>query len=165
MKRVIKGKTFNTDTSTMVARYEYEDDKGYDTTAKVYQSRGGAFFIVHSWREVDNFGEDLTKHYFEESSREEIERMIARGPESIEVIDESALALPPEAQAEEEPAATAYLRLPVALKNRIEAAAKEAGLSLNAWAIRCFENCCDRDRTIKVGAAVAAANEGLTRRS
>jgi hypothetical protein len=34
-----------------------------------------------------------------------------------------------------------HLLLPPALKKRIAAAAKEAGTSLNAWAIRCFERC------------------------
>jgi hypothetical protein len=70
------------------------------------------------------------------TTRDEIEQMIARGV-SLEIIDEKALALPPEAEEEPEPAATAYLRLPPALKSRIEAAAAEDGISLNAWAIRC----------------------------
>jgi len=144
VKRVIEGRTYNTDTSTRVARYEYEDDKGYDTEATVYQNRGGAFFIVHSWQELHPRGDQRTdmieKYLFEASSREQIERMIARG-QTMEIIDENALTVPPEAEEEEEPATTAYLRLPPALKNRIEAAAKKDRLSLNAWAIRCFETC------------------------
>jgi predicted HicB family RNase H-like nuclease len=147
VKRVINGKTYNTDTSTLVAQYEYEDDKGYQTVAEVYQNRGGAFFIVHSWTEPmpgSQFNEMIHKVLLEESSREEMERLIDRGEVSIEIINEDALAVPPEAEAEEEPATTAYLRLPPALKNRIEAAAKDDGLSLNAWAIRCFERCAEQ---------------------
>jgi predicted HicB family RNase H-like nuclease len=153
VKRVIDGKTYNTDTSTLVAQYEYEDDKGYETVAEVYQNRGGAFFIVHSWKEPDpdsQFGETTDKVLFEASSREEMERLIARGQHSIEILDEGALALPPEAEAEEEPATTAYLRLPPALKNRIEAAAKKEELSLNAWAIRCLEICASRKERVRL---------------
>jgi hypothetical protein len=148
MKRVIDGKTYNTDTSTIVARYEYEDDKGYDTVATVYLNRGRAFFIVHEWSEVVDSGyasienrvweTKVEKHYFEPITREGVEQLITR-QNNIEILDEAALAVPPEAEEEGEPSATAYLRLPVALKNRIEAAAKKHGLSLNAWAIRCFE--------------------------
>lgn len=166
MKRVIDGKTYNTDTSTVVARYEYEDDKGYEVEATVYQTKGGAFFIVHEWqtgrRTPSGDWETIAKCDVEATSREELERMINRG-DNLEIIDERALSLPPEAEEEPEPVATAYLRLPPALKNRIEVAAAEAGVSLNAWAIRCFEACCDRDKTVKIASAVASANLDLTR--
>jgi len=140
MKRVMNGKTYNTDTATAVAWYEYEDDKGYETKATVYQNRGGAFFIVHTWVQSDINDEPERQVYFEETDREQIETMIVEGRQ-IEVLDEKALVVPPEAEAEAEPATTAYLRLPPALKLRIEWAATSEGLSLNAWAIRCFENC------------------------
>jgi predicted HicB family RNase H-like nuclease len=156
VKRIIDGKTYNTDTSTLIARYEYEDDKGYDTTANIYQNRNGAFFIVHEWSEETikswndiekmEWDQKVMKYYFEASSREEIAQLVAR-QDNIEILDERALAVPPEAEEETEPAATAYLRLPVALKNRIEAAARKDGLSLNSWAIRCFENCAGREAT------------------
>jgi predicted HicB family RNase H-like nuclease len=98
----------------------------------------------------------------EPTSREELERMVACN--SLKIIDEKALTLPPEAEEESEPAATAYLRLPPALKSRIEAAAAGDKLSLNAWAIRCFESCCDRDKSVKVANQVAKVNLDLTRR-
>ena len=154
MKRVINGLTYNTDTSTAVARYEYEDDKDHDTKATVYQNRGGAFFIVHEWQEPDprhsGYGhpEMIDRIYFEETSREAIENLMTMGLQQVEVLDEKALALPPEAEDEEEPATTAYLRLPPALKSRIEAAAKADKLSLNAWAIRCFEKCAGSDAAV-----------------
>ena len=40
-----------------------------------------------------------------------------------------------------EPEATIYIRLPRPLKERIEAAAKGEGVSLNAWVMRCVERC------------------------
>jgi HicB family len=53
---------------------------------------------------------------------------------------------PPEAAAEESPGSTLYIRVPTSLKNRIEALAKEADLSLNAWTMRCVERCAEMDR-------------------
>ena len=46
---------------------------------------------------------------------------------------------PPEAQAEAEPGATLYLRLPASLKARVEEAAEEAKLSTNAWCMKVLE--------------------------
>ncbi len=147
MKRVIDGKTYNTDTSAVVARYEYENEKDYHVEATVYQTRGGAFFIVNKWQveQPGRYGnwEPVDKLHVEAATREELERMITRGDtDNLEIIDEKALTLPPEAEEEAEPVTTAYLRLPPALKSRVEAAAAEAGTSLNSWAIRCFEACC-----------------------
>jgi predicted HicB family RNase H-like nuclease len=157
VKRIIDGRTYNTDTSTLIARYEYVDDKGYDTTANIFQNRNGAFFIVHEWSEETVKGWDdyekekweqkVMKYYFEASNREKITQLVAR-QDNIEILDERALTAPPEAEEEAEPAATAYLRLPLALKNRVEAAARKDGLSLNAWAIRCFENCAGHEATM-----------------
>ena len=39
MKRVIEGKTYNTDTATRVAQYDYENEKGYSVTVDLYQNR------------------------------------------------------------------------------------------------------------------------------
>ena len=57
MKRVIEGKTYNTDTATIVASYEYTDEKENEVTVGLYQTRGGTFFGVHSWVEEDSEGD------------------------------------------------------------------------------------------------------------
>src|SRR5215469_14823532 len=143
MKRVIEGKTYNTDTATRVARYDYENEKGYSVTVHLYQNRGGAFFEVHTWEEDDiNLG-TYQRYIFETISRDGIDRLLtgrfAKG--GIEVFDEKALTLPPEAEEKEGPSMTIYFRLPPSLKVRIEASAREAGLSINAWMLRCAERC------------------------
>lgn len=51
---------------------------------------------------------------------------------------------PPEASAEREDAATIYMRVPKALKTRLESAASDAKLSGNVWAMRCIERCLDK---------------------
>ena len=48
---------------------------------------------------------------------------------------------PPEAVAEAELGATIYIRVPVALKRRVEEAARRDKVSGNVWAMRCVEKC------------------------
>ena len=139
MKRIIDGVTYNTDTATAVARWEYEDENGYDTEAVLYQTRGGAFFIVHSWNT-----ENKPKVYFESINRESIARLVER-TDNLTIINEDILSDPPEATAEQSPGATLYLRIPSALKDQAESSAKSDGLSVNAWAMRCIERCAQLD--------------------
>jgi len=81
-KRVINGKTYNTASSTLVARYRYEDDKDYPVNASVYQTRGGAFFIVHA-TEIDR-DEPLDLH-FEAADRDTLERLVEHA-DDLEII-------------------------------------------------------------------------------
>jgi len=49
MKRLIDGVTYNTDTATLLARSDYEGDwnnNKYPVEGELFQTRGGAFFIV-----------------------------------------------------------------------------------------------------------------------
>lgn len=135
MKRVIEGVTYNTDTAAIVARWEYEDENGYDTEATLYRTRGGAFFIVHLWT-VD----EKQKAYFEAVNRDGVQRVLDRA-NNLEILNEAILDAPPEAEAS--PSATLYVRLPSGLKDRLETLAKQDGLSLNAWTMRCVERCGD----------------------
>jgi hypothetical protein len=140
MKRVIQGQTYNTDTSALVALYQYEDEKQREVHVSVYQTRGGAFFEVHSWEERSGPNDALEPRvYFEPVTRHDLEQLMSVG--NIDVVDEQALTLPPKAGAESEPNAAIYFRLPPALKNRVETVAKAAGLSINSWMTRCVERC------------------------
>jgi hypothetical protein len=136
MKRVIDGKSYNTDTATIVAKWEYKDQDDYDTEATLYQTRGGAFFIVDVWEN----DEGHPKVYFETMSRDEVRRLVER-TDNLAIINGKMLDEPPEAAEGETPGATLYLRVPASLKERVEVAASEAKLSVNAWAMRCIENC------------------------
>ncbi len=135
MKRIIDGVTYNTDTATAVARWEYEDENGYDTDAVLYQTRGGAFFIVNTWDT-----EDKSKVYFEAVSRDFVTKLVER-TDNLTILNDEVLADPPEATAEQSPGATLYLRVPSSLKDQAESAAKSDGISVNAWAMRCIERC------------------------
>jgi hypothetical protein len=140
MKRIIRGRTYNTDTATHVAhsRYFYSDNVWEEATeheANLYLTRGGAFFAV-----VTKPDEDASKATIEPMTWEDAEKWVMESGET-ELYDESVFAAPPEAGEEAEPEATLYLRVPRALKERIEAHAKEADISLNSWAMRCLERC------------------------
>lgn len=126
MKRIINGVSYNTDTATVVAWYDYVGDEGIEREATVYQTRGGGFFVVHSWEE-----DGRRRHSFEPTDRSLIADMI--GPSALQ-------------GQQSEPEATIYLRVPASLKKRIEEHAKLEGLSVNSFALRCFERCIGRSR-------------------
>ncbi len=143
MKRIIDGVTYNTDTSTRLAESEYgatynlEDCQCEGT---LYQTRGGAYF-VHEQLNL-GYNRELAEEMFKE-------RFVALSPKGaqdwmmtgeVEVFH-NPFAEPPEAAAETEPGATLYVRVPASLKTRIEEAARNDSSSLNAWALRCMEQC------------------------
>lgn len=140
MKRVIDGVTYNTDTATVVARWDYRDFDGLDTDATLYQTRGGAFFAVHEWEVPDrDCGVPRRKVWFEAMQRDRVEHLIEYA-KNLAIVAPDILGEPPEAEAEKTPGATLYIRVPASLKAQIETAASEARLSVNAWAMRCLES-------------------------
>jgi hypothetical protein len=142
MKRVINGKTYNTDTATVVARWALTDDKGYENKVTLYRNRGGAFFAVYAWNVKDERGDFDPKFLFEEYSADDVGRL-PEYADQLEIIDEKLLTAPPEVRSDE-PAdldSTIYYRLPASLKRRIEHSASTQNLSVNAWMLRCTERC------------------------
>jgi len=157
LKGLVDGKTYNTDTATKVARWDYKDENQYDTDVTLYQTNGGAFFAVHEWTTQGNQytgAVSQQKTYWETLTRDEVDKLLM-SKDGIEVLNDS-LDTPPEAVNEEEPAATIYLRIPPALKRSVDAAAVRDGVSVNTWGIRALE-----DRlTSGMGIAAAAPVTG-----
>jgi hypothetical protein len=91
MKRVINGKTCNTNTAAVAARWEYEDLKGHETNATLFQTKGGAFFVVHQWETSECW-----KTYFGELTHQDVNELV-RQTDNLEIIDQTALSEPPEA--------------------------------------------------------------------
>ena len=162
MKRIIDGITYNTDTSTRLATSDYETDYNHASRpceGTLYQTRGGAYF-VHEVISLE-FDEDaqinVVKGRFKALSGVEAQEWIMTG--EVEVIH-NPFADPPEAEAEAEPGATMYIRVPASLKNRVDDAARGANLSTNALAIRCMENCLAHNRHIAMAIeAIEKSNE------
>ena len=146
MKRIINGVSYNTETSTEIAKFEFsEDDVGEGNTGfeTLYQTRGGAFF-THAYRRTVTPDETAPNgrllrevNSFNPMTRDEAQDWIMNG--NVEVFSDIFGEMP-EAAEEVNPESTIYVRVPTSLKDRIEAAAKTAGQSVNAWAIRCLES-------------------------
>jgi predicted HicB family RNase H-like nuclease len=151
MKRVIDGVTYNTDTSTMIARAEedhefnsYTGEAAKSLQVVLYQTRGGAFFL-HTYTETSRQnaeGEwrDIVRNEFDPMTASEARHWITNSRHQVEVLND-VFGEPPEAAAEESPGKTIYLRVPASLKDQIEAAAETEKLSVNSWAMRCMESC------------------------
>ena len=130
-KRIIDGKTYNTETATQLAGWD-EDNGPYDSGEYLYQTRFGAFFRY--WY-LDGAAEDdfeRIQPLTPDEAREWLEKKVSWQPELIEKL----FGEMPEAGSGE---AKFTLRLPESLRNRAAAAAGENGQSLNAWIVRCIE--------------------------
>ena len=134
MKRIIDGKTYNTETATLVgvkyfAREEFE---------RLHQNRYGAYFL-HRCREewIEQAGlVDLVsiKPLTPAEAQGWMEEHLAGAPELVEAHFGE---MPEAGQGE----SRFTLRLPDVLKHRIDALAKSSGQSTNAWVTRCLERC------------------------
>jgi predicted HicB family RNase H-like nuclease len=155
MKRIINGVTYNTETSTRIARSEWQEPYGTDLeiehSATLYQTRSGAFF-VHETVTTPYYDNDEREwsekktQSFDVLSYDQAREWVLQG--EMEVFDDSVLELAPEAREEEDeqPEANVFLRMPSSLKRRIEEAARSEKQSTNAWMLRCAERCLDQAR-------------------
>lgn len=123
MKRIIDGKTYNTETSTKIdAEWQHPQSPTFND---LYQTRHGAYFRSYGDDEIWQL-QPLTPQQAQawmesHSDPELLEQHFGEQPEAGE--SESRLTV----------------RIPDALKVRIEAAAETNNQSLNAWIMRCLE--------------------------
>lgn len=132
-KRIIDGKTYNTETATRLAvvNQHPQDQAQFD---ELYQTRHGAYFRYYGdWASSDHNG-----------PLEEIEPLTP--PEAQQWMEKHAGAALLEKHFGEQPEAgesesRITLRLPDTLKMQIESIATAHKQSLNAWIMRCVEGC------------------------
>jgi hypothetical protein len=128
MKRIINGKTYNVHTSTEICG---EDNAEYSGAWwSLYQTRHGEFFKVM----MDHDGETFLE--FGPVSDEEA-RKLAEKYAPVHVVEQFFGPYPEGGAGERR----MTIRIPENLAARLEAAAKAKNLSLNAYAMRCFESC------------------------
>jgi predicted HicB family RNase H-like nuclease len=126
MKRIFGGKTYNTDTATKIAsRWD-----GPDETADLYQNRHGAFF---------EFGADEGGAGIRSLTDSEAQAWLEKYANHLV---EQYFGVMPEAGAAER---RLTIRIPANLAERVEKAAQARGLSLNSYAMRCFERCASQE--------------------
>lgn len=130
MKRIIDGQTYNTDTATQVF-FESADDPSMAWWA-LYQTRHGAFFKVL----VDHDGETTT---FTPLSDADAQAVLEKRANHL--VEQYFGPFPEGGAAERR----LTIRVPGNLAERMEAAASAKSLSLNAYAMRCFEQCVAKD--------------------
>jgi HicB family len=132
-KRIIDGKTYNTETATAV--YNFSEDHGPGTYGgHLFQTRFGAYFLFTF---ADGFYEDDHETIVPctpDEARQWLEKHASYEPELIERL----FGEMPEAGAGE---IKFTLRLPESLRDRLAALAKANEQSLNAWIVKCLESC------------------------
>ena len=132
-KRIIDGKTYNTETSTQIAGWS-EDEGFYESGCYLFQSRLGAFF---EYTFLDGAAEDDYEKITPLSPDEAQKWLEERMSWDTDLI-EKLFGEMPEAGASE---VKFTLRLPDSLRNRLAELANTNGQSLNAWIVRCLERC------------------------
>ena len=130
MKKIINGISYNTDTATRVTG----GDNGDDSFAwwGLYQTRHGAFFEVV----VDHDGETTTFTPLDDASAQAFLEKHAN-----HLVEQYFGTMPEYGAAERR----LTIRVPGNLADRLEAVAEAKRLSLNSYAMRCFERCVRED--------------------
>jgi hypothetical protein len=158
IKRIISGRTFNSETSLLLAEeidmFEMPDrfdvPMAHVTRRRLYQTKMGAFWlhetIDHEPLPFDLELEEATypKEWLSDKtlplSRAEARKWLLEREGATMTVHQNPFQDPPEAGAEDddgdvaESATILYLRIAPALKAAIERAAKEGGVSVNTWA-------------------------------
>lgn len=133
-KRIIDGKTYNTETATQVAGWNDENDAPWDSGQFLYQTRHGAFFLYCYLDGAEQQDFDNIEPYTPEQAQQWLEQNRSWNPELIERL----FGAMPEAGSGE---IKYTLRLPESLRDRLALRAKANQRSLNAWIVRCLEAC------------------------
>lgn len=166
MKKIIDGKAYNTETATVLAAVdlagykvkrlsngvvelsEKVEDAGRST---LYQGAGGAYFLVRELKiDANANSEILPRAVLSEPGLYPLSRKEALAWAEFHEFDakkiESMFGEIPEAGMK---AGSILLRVPETLKKRMEEAANSKDQSVNAWAMRCLEVCCNRDTLVR----------------
>jgi len=134
-KRIIDGKTYNTETATEIEGWDIpEEEYAVSHGQHLYQNRFGAFFL-HSYQDDGPEGpEESLEPYTPEQARNWLEKHRSYRVDLIE----SLFGKMPEAGSGE---SKFTLRMPDSLRERLAERAKANNQSLNAWIVRCLEAC------------------------
>ena len=157
IKRVIDGKTYNTETARCLATVELmgyrTDQRGRFTTntpkkvgtTSLYENRGGAYFLVRDYDPDVSPEPDLVGQF-----RIHDRGVIPLKPEEALGWAESKALDPDEMFGKTgDQTGAILLRVPQTLKLAIEKSAAVAGVSTNTWLMRCAERAIASEREQK----------------
>lgn len=143
MRRIIQGKAYDTQTAKHVASDSYINVDEYHVIEALYQTPGGAFFMLKRvfGQDLTGNGDQIAHEHWSACSREQAEHWFREGS-AVELFDETVFAAPDEAAAEDdqEKLVTFTLRMSETLRDKLAAAAKSDGLSLNKYLVRCVQD-------------------------
>ena len=125
-KRIIDGKTYNTETATLLGRWEAHDAPVEEA---LFKTRHGAHFL-------DVLLETVPDERIEPLDREAAQKWMEQHCRAQLI--EAEFGEMPEAG---DPEARITLRIPETLRKRLAAIAEDRKQSLNAWIQRCLERC------------------------
>jgi len=138
VKRIIEGKTYNTETATQLASWSSTGNPDLAQHPEhggiLFQTRFGAYFVVQYDEGQDPWDDNYEKLIPLEP--EQALRWAEKHCSADEV--EGIFGEMPEAGDAE---AKLTLRMPEALRKRLVALAEARRQSLNAWIVRCLESC------------------------
>lgn len=141
-KRIIDGKTYNTETATEIDGWANVEDQHIHGDF-LYQTRFGAFF---RYAFLDGASEDDYEKITPLSPDEARTWLEQKASWNTELIEHLFGEMPEAGSGE----VKFTLRMPESLRNRLSAKAEANKQSLNAWMIRCLEGCAgDDDNKVK----------------
>jgi hypothetical protein len=135
-KRIIDGKTYNTETATLIVSWEQFSGQ-YEYGQILYQTRFGSYFLFLYEDPLINMN---SEHYEKiqplspTDAQTWLEKFAPQKPELIERL----FGEMPEGGSSE---VKFTLRIPESLRDRLADHASANKQSLNAWIIRCLESC------------------------
>ncbi len=142
-KRIINGKTYNTETATKCAGYDHtKDDYPITHGQHLYKSRFGAFFLY----EYADDGPEGPEQDIAPISPDDARKWLEKHRRFDVDLIEKLFGKMPEAGSGE---SKFTLRMPDSLRDRLADRAKANDQSLNAWIIRCLERCAETGSTSK----------------
>lgn len=141
VKRIIDGKTYNTETATQLASWSSTGNpdtanQPYEHGGILFQTRFGAYFVVQYDEGQDPWDDNYEKLIPLEP--EQAQRWAEKHCSADDV--EAIFGEMPEAGDAE---AKLTLRMPDALRKRLVTLAESRKQSLNAWIVRCLESCAE----------------------
>lgn len=147
MRKIIKGKLYDTSTATHVATDTFLDENGgdeFEVVEDVYRTKGGAFFMVRmeSGPDRDDDNNLIMHTSWSAQSLDQAERWFNTGI-NVDLHDESVFVAPDEATSEDEAEKTVSLtvRVPSSLREQLAKAASSESISMNAYIVRCARRC------------------------
>lgn len=147
-KRIIDGRTYNTETATLLCSREYDDG----TEEFLFKTRHGAYFL---YVDFPNRPEERIVPLVIEDAQKWTERNCTAA------IYEAEFGEAPEAG---DPEARFTMRMPETLRRRIATIADRNKQSLNAWIVQCLERAAAQAETGNVTRGSIAANASQTKK-